>query len=69
MPHPVTHINRESLNRNPAFTHVVRVPAGYDTIYVGGRNGVGSGGCALRTGPVEQAWPVAATGDDRAPCG
>ncbi len=39
-----TYINPEELHVNPAFTQVVRVPAGADTIYVGGQNGVDATG-------------------------
>jgi enamine deaminase RidA (YjgF/YER057c/UK114 family) len=38
------HINPDSLHSNPAFTQVVRVPAGAETIFVGGQNGVDSSG-------------------------
>jgi enamine deaminase RidA (YjgF/YER057c/UK114 family) len=48
-------INPESLHRNPAFTQVVRVPAGADTIYVGGQNGVGPDGQIVGPGMAEQA--------------
>lgn len=50
----VTHINPESLHSNPAFSWVVRVPAGSDTIYVGGQNGVGSDGVVVGSGMAEQ---------------
>ena len=49
-----THINPESLHRSPAFSQVVRVPAGADTIYVGGQNGVGPDGNVVGTGLGEQ---------------
>ncbi|MEV6071205.1 RidA family protein [Nocardia sp. NPDC052001] len=39
-----THINPETMLSNPAFTQVVRVPAGADTIYVGGQNGLDASG-------------------------
>ncbi|MFC9965052.1 RidA family protein [Nocardia ignorata] len=39
-----TYINPESLHSNPAFSQVVRVPAGADLIYVGGQNGVDATG-------------------------
>jgi enamine deaminase RidA (YjgF/YER057c/UK114 family) len=51
----VLHINPESLHTNPAFSQVVRVPAGYDTIHVGGQNGVGSDGQLVGPGMAEQA--------------
>ncbi|MDT7552837.1 MAG: hypothetical protein QOI16_1373, partial [Pseudonocardiales bacterium] len=51
----VLHINPESLHANPAFSQVVRVPAGYDTIYVGGQNGVGPDGQLVGPGMAEQA--------------
>ena len=50
-----THINPEALHSNPAFTQVVRVPAGMDTIYVGGQNGVGPDGTVVGPGMAEQA--------------
>jgi enamine deaminase RidA (YjgF/YER057c/UK114 family) len=49
------HINPESLHVSPAFTQVVRVPAGADTIYVGGQNGVGPDGAVVGPGLAEQA--------------
>jgi enamine deaminase RidA (YjgF/YER057c/UK114 family) len=51
---PVTHINPGSLPRNPAFSWAVRVPAGHDTIYVGGQNGVGPDGVLVGPGLAEQ---------------
>jgi enamine deaminase RidA (YjgF/YER057c/UK114 family) len=51
----VTHINPATLHHNPAFTQVVRVPAGYDTIHVGGQNGVGPDGGIVGPGLAEQA--------------
>jgi enamine deaminase RidA (YjgF/YER057c/UK114 family) len=51
----VTHVNPESLLRNPAFTHAVRVPAGADTVWVGGQNGVGADGRVVGPGMAEQA--------------
>jgi enamine deaminase RidA (YjgF/YER057c/UK114 family) len=50
-----THINPESMHRNPAFSQAVRVPAGADTIYVGGQNGVGPDGVVVGPGVGEQA--------------
>jgi enamine deaminase RidA (YjgF/YER057c/UK114 family) len=44
---PITHVNPEGLHRNPAFTWAVRVPAGYDTIHIGGQNGVGPDGAVV----------------------
>lgn len=43
----VTHINPPGLHTNPAFTQVVRVPAGADTVYVGGQNGVDASGAVV----------------------
>jgi enamine deaminase RidA (YjgF/YER057c/UK114 family) len=51
---PITHINPEGMPRNPAFSWAVRVPAGYDTIYVGGQNGVGPDGTVVGPGLGEQ---------------
>ncbi|TWF80067.1 enamine deaminase RidA (YjgF/YER057c/UK114 family) [Pseudonocardia hierapolitana] len=42
------------MHRNPAFSWVVRVPAGADTIYVGGQNGVGPDGTVVGPGVGEQ---------------
>ncbi|GGN73851.1 RidA family protein [Nocardia rhizosphaerihabitans] len=39
-----TYINPESLHSNPAFSQVVRVPAGADLVYIGGQNGVDATG-------------------------
>ncbi|WP_227979150.1 RidA family protein [Nocardia spumae] len=39
-----THINPETMLSNPAFTQVVRVPAGTDIIYIGGQNGLDGNG-------------------------
>jgi enamine deaminase RidA (YjgF/YER057c/UK114 family) len=50
-----THINPEGLHSSPAFSWVVRVPAGADTIYVGGQNGVGPDGTVVGPGMAEQA--------------
>jgi enamine deaminase RidA (YjgF/YER057c/UK114 family) len=49
-----THINPESMHRNPAFSWAVRVPAGADTIYIGGQNGVGPDGAVVGPGVGEQ---------------
>ena len=51
---PITHINPDGLHRNPAFSWAVRVPAGHDTLYVGGQNGVGPDGTVVGTGVGEQ---------------
>ncbi|MGH3615040.1 MAG: RidA family protein [Pseudonocardia sp.] len=48
------YINPEGLHSNPAFTQVVRVPAGNDTIFVGGQNGVGPDGSVVGPGVAEQ---------------
>ena len=50
----IAHINPDSLHRSPAFTHAVRVPAGSDTIYVGGQNGTGPDGKVVGPGVGEQ---------------
>ncbi|MGW4633172.1 RidA family protein [Nocardia sp. NPDC004415] len=39
-----TYINPDTLHSNPAFSQVVRVPAGADLIYIGGQNGVDATG-------------------------
>ena len=49
-----TFINPDSLHRSPAFSHAVRVPAGADTIYVGGQNGVGPDGTVVGPGVAVQ---------------
>lgn len=43
----ISYVNPPTLHANPAFTQVVRVPAGYDTVYVGGQNGVGPDGAVV----------------------
>lgn len=42
------------MHSSPAFTQVVRVPAGADTIYVGGQNGVGPDGAVVGPGLADQ---------------
>jgi enamine deaminase RidA (YjgF/YER057c/UK114 family) len=51
---PITHVDPDGLPRNPAFSWAVRVPAGYDTIHVGGQNGVGPDGAVVGPGLAEQ---------------
>jgi enamine deaminase RidA (YjgF/YER057c/UK114 family) len=51
---PITHVNPDGLHRNPAFSWAVRVPAGHDTVYVGGQNGVGPDGTVVGPGLGEQ---------------
>ncbi len=51
---PIAHVNPDGLHRNPAFSWAVRVPAGYDTIHVGGQNGVGPDGAVVGPGLGEQ---------------
>jgi enamine deaminase RidA (YjgF/YER057c/UK114 family) len=50
----IQHINPPGLHSSPAFTHAVRVPAGYDTILIGGQNGVGADGQVVGPGLAEQ---------------
>ncbi|HEY8527262.1 MAG TPA: RidA family protein [Acidimicrobiales bacterium] len=50
----IQHLNPESLHRSPAFSHAVRVPAGYDTVHVGGQNGTGPDGTLVGPGLGEQ---------------
>ena len=50
----VRHINPEALHSSPAFSWAVRVPAGADTIHVGGQNGVGADGSVVGAGMAEQ---------------
>jgi enamine deaminase RidA (YjgF/YER057c/UK114 family) len=50
----IAHVNPDELPRNPAFTWAVRVPAGHDTIHVGGQNGVGPDGTLVGPGLGEQ---------------
>lgn len=50
----VKHINPEALHSSPAFSWAVRVPAGADTIHVGGQNGVGADGAVVGAGMAEQ---------------
>ena len=56
----LAHINPDSMHRSPAFTHAVRVPAGSDTIYVGGQNGTGPDGNVV--GPSTESFMAAAAG-------
>jgi enamine deaminase RidA (YjgF/YER057c/UK114 family) len=49
----VQRINPDALPKNPAFSQVVRVPAGWDTVHVGGQNGIGPDG-TLAGGVAEQ---------------
>ena len=51
---PISRLNPDVLRHNPAFSWAVRVPAGYDTIYVGGQNGVGPDGTVVGPGLAEQ---------------
>ena len=51
---PITHVTPEHLPRNPAFSWAVRVPAGHDTIFAGGHNGVGPDGAVVGPGLGEQ---------------
>lgn len=51
---PITHVVPEHLPRNPAFSWAVRVPAGHDTIHVGGHDGVGPDGTVVGPGLGEQ---------------
>ena len=50
-----TYINPEGLHSSPAFSQVVRVPAGADVVYVGGQNGVDPDGAVVGPGMAEQA--------------
>ncbi|SDX27541.1 Enamine deaminase RidA, house cleaning of reactive enamine intermediates, YjgF/YER057c/UK114 family [Geodermatophilus africanus] len=49
------YINPPELHSSPAFSQVVRVPAGADRIYVGGQNGVGRDGRVVGSGMAEQS--------------
>ncbi len=50
----VTHVNPPQLPANNAFSWAVRVPAGADTVHVGGQNGVGPDGTLVGPGLGEQ---------------
>jgi enamine deaminase RidA (YjgF/YER057c/UK114 family) len=50
----IERLNPESVHRHPAFSQAVKVPAGADTIYVGGQNGVGQDGELVGPGIAEQ---------------
>ncbi|MBF6330504.1 RidA family protein [Nocardia transvalensis] len=50
-----TYFNPGNLPTNPAYTQVVRVSAGADTIYVGGQNGVDGAGRLVGTDLKSQA--------------
>jgi enamine deaminase RidA (YjgF/YER057c/UK114 family) len=51
----LTHVNPVGLHTNPAFTQAVRVPAGHDTVHVGGQNGVGPDGTLVAPDLATQA--------------
>lgn len=51
---PIVHVNPDGLHRSPAFSWAVRIPAGYDTIHVGGQNGVGPDGAVVGPALGEQ---------------
>ncbi|MGV9675264.1 RidA family protein [Nocardia sp. NPDC003482] len=40
----VTHINPSDMHSNPAYSQAVRIPAGYDTLHIGGQNGTDATG-------------------------
>ncbi|MFB7719478.1 RidA family protein [Nocardia sp. NPDC056100] len=46
------YINPDTMPSNPAFTQAVRVPAGADTIYIGGQNGLDASGQLAGTDDV-----------------
>lgn len=50
----ITHINPPGLHASPLFSWAVRVPAGFDTIHLGGHNGVGPDGAVVGPGMAEQ---------------
>ena len=50
----VEHINPDGLHVSPAFSQAVRVPTGYDTVYVGGQNGTDADGHVVGPGIGEQ---------------
>lgn len=50
----IEHINPPGLVCNPAFSQAVRVPAGHDTLYVGGQDGVDGTGAIVGPGLAEQ---------------
>ncbi|GEN79830.1 RidA family protein [Actinotalea fermentans] len=49
-----THINPPELHASPLFSWAVRVPAGFDTIHLGGHDGVGPDGAVVGPGMAEQ---------------
>jgi 2-iminobutanoate/2-iminopropanoate deaminase len=46
----ITHLNPESLHRNPAFSQGVLVRGAHDTLYVGGQNGTDASGAIVDGG-------------------
>ena len=50
----VLYINPDSLHSSPAFSHAVRIPAGYDLVFVGGQNGTGADGAVVGPEIAEQ---------------
>jgi enamine deaminase RidA (YjgF/YER057c/UK114 family) len=51
----ITRIQPAGLVVSPAFSHVAVVPAGADTIYVGGQNGVDESGALVSDDVAEQS--------------
>lgn len=49
-----THLNPETLNRNPAFTQAIVVEAPSKTVYVGGQNAVSAAGEVVGSTLAEQ---------------
>ena len=52
---PKTHLNPDSMAKNPAFSQAVVVTEPKATIYVGGQNGVDADGSVVEGGLYEQA--------------
>ncbi|MGI5130649.1 RidA family protein [Pseudonocardia sp. CA-107938] len=50
----IEHLNPPALHANPAFSQAVRIPAGYDTLHIGGQNGVDGSGALVGPSVGEQ---------------
>ena len=51
----VQYINPSTMHSDPAFTQAIRVPAGHDTVYVGGQNGIDETGAVVALDVKSQA--------------
>jgi len=51
---PIQYLNPSALATSPVFSHAVRIPAGYDTLHIGGQNGVDRTGALVGPSVAEQ---------------